>query len=279
MPYGRRFELRGATALVTGASAGIGLAVSRRLAAAGARLVLAARNAQRLEEAANALAGPERVLAVSTDVGRLPDLEQLVGRAVDRFGSIDVLVNNAGVEAFAHFETVSPDRIIDTIQVNLTSALMLTRLVLPFMLRARRGHVVNMASTAGKHGPAYGAVYGASKAGLIAATQSLRAEYRGRGVSASVICPGFTDNGGIYDRMKSRTGQKSPRTVGQTTVDRVAKAVVRAIERDIPELIVNSPPLRPAFILSAMFPALGGALIAAATGRFLKRVADSNKSQ
>lgn len=278
MPHSRRLDLRGATALVTGASAGIGLAVARRLARKGANLVLAARRADKLEEAAAALRGlGVKVLAVPTDVGRRDDLERLVETTLRGLGTIDVLVNNAGIEAFCHFANLPPERIEETIRVNLTSAVMLTRLVVPHMLAAGRGHVVNMSSTAGKLGPPFGAVYATTKAGLIAFTQSLRSEYRNRGISASVICPGFADDGGIYDRMKAESGRHSPALVGSTTADRVAGAVIKAVEKDRPEIIVNSPPLRPIAVLMQMFPSLGASLVRAASVRFLKRVADSHR--
>jgi short-subunit dehydrogenase len=273
-----RLEIRGSTAVVTGASAGIGLAVARHLAAAGANLVIAARHPERLEETAVQLRSTGvKVLAVPTDVGQGDNLTRLVESAIRERGTIDILVNNAGIEAFSHYEELAPERIAETIRVNLTSALLLTRLVVPHMPLARRGHVVNMASTAGKYGPAFGGVYAATKAGLIAFTQALRAEYRGRGISASVICPGFTDEGGIYDRMKVQSGRKSPPLVGSTTAEHVARAVVRAIKKDRPEVIVNWPPLRPTIVFAEMFPALGAAAIRAATIRFLKRVAESRE--
>jgi len=278
MSRNRRLELRGSTALVTGASAGIGLAVARRLARKGANLVIAARRPDKLEKAAAQLRGiGVKVLAVPTDVGRHEDLERLVETTLRDMGTIDVLVNNAGIEAFCHFAELPPERIEETIRVNLTSALMLTRLVVPHMLAARSGHVVNMSSTAGKLGPPFGAVYATTKAGLIAFTQSLRSEYRNRGISASVICPGFADDGGIYDRMKADSGRHSPPFVGSTTADRVARAVIRAIEKDRPEMIVNWPPLRPIAVLLQMFPSLGASLVRVASVRFLKRVADSQR--
>jgi short-subunit dehydrogenase len=273
----KRIELRGCTALVTGASAGIGLAVARRLAQSGANLVLAARRPEPLEGAAASLRSlGVKAVAVPTDVSHRDALEALVQRAIGEFSTIDVLVNNAGVEAFVPYEELPLDRIADTIAVNLTSALLLTRLVIPQMLKAGRGHVVNMASTAGKFGPAYGATYGTTKSGLINFSQALRAEYHGRGISASAICPGFTEQGGIYDRMREQSGRKSPFFVGSTTAEHVAEAVVRAIQRDKAELIVNWPPLRPMTVLAALFPTLGGALIRRATMRFLKRVAHTS---
>ena len=137
MPNRGRLEIRGSTALITGASAGIGLAVARRLAAAGANLVIAARHPERLEEAAAGLrATGVKVLAVPTDVGQGNDLVRLVESAISERGTIDILVNNAGIESFSHYEELAPKRIEETIRVNLTSALLLTRLVVPHMLLA-----------------------------------------------------------------------------------------------------------------------------------------------
>jgi short-subunit dehydrogenase len=144
------------------------------------------------------------------------------------------------------------------------------------MLRAGRGHIVNMASTAGKFGIAYGATYGATKAGLVNFSHALRAEYHGRGISVSAICPGFTEHGGIYDRMREQSGRKSPFVVGSTTAGRVAGAVIRAIERDKAEIIVNWPPMRPLAALVNLFPTAGGALIRLGSKRFLRRVAQTS---
>ncbi len=272
----QRIELRGSTALVTGASAGIGLVVARRLAQAGANLVMAARRPDVLENAAATVrALGVKALAVPTDVSHREALEALVDRSISEFGRIDVLVNNAGVEAFSRYEDLPLDRIAETIAVNLTSALQLTRLVVPHMLQAGRGHIVNMASTAGKFGIPYGATYGTTKAGLINFTHALRAEFRGRGISASAICPGFTEQGGIYDRMREQSGRRSPFVIGSTTVDRVGDAVIRAIEHDKAELIVNWPPMRPLSAFVALFPTLGGSLIRLGSTRFFKRVAQS----
>jgi short-subunit dehydrogenase len=274
----RRFEIRGCTALVTGASAGIGLHVARRLAAAGANLVIAARHAGPLEAAADSMRRyGVRALAVPSDVGSRADLEQLAGRATDAFGGVDILVNNAGIEAFCPYEHLAVERITRTIEVNLTSALILTRLIIPSMLERGRGQIVNMSSTAGKHGPAYGAAYGTTKAGLITFTQAIRAEFQDRGISASVICPGFTDEGGIYDRMRAQSGRRAPALVGSTTVDRVAEAVIHAIEKDVAETIVNWPPMRPLTAFRELFPGLGGQIARAISIRFLKRVAESRE--
>jgi short-subunit dehydrogenase len=273
-------DLAGRTAIVTGASAGIGECATRALAAERMNLVLAARSADKLHALARELEQTGiQTLAVPTDVSRSADLRHLLERALERFGRIDVLVNNAGVEAWRSFHELPADDIERIIGVNLTAAAMLCRLVLPSMLDNGGGHIVNMSSTAGKCGPAYGAVYGATKAGLIAFTQALRAEYHGSGVSASVVCPGFTDEGGIYERMKQATGRGTPLWMGRTSAGAVARAVVRAIRRDRPEVLVNVPPMRPMFVLAEMFPRLGHWIMRMATQRFLRRAAKATAGQ
>lgn len=272
-------RLAGRTAIVTGASAGIGLHIARALAAERMNLVLAARSADKLEALTVELrrAGVQ-VVAVPTDVTVHEQRERLVETALRQFGQIDVLVNNAGVELFRPYETAGIAEIERTIQTNVTGALVLTRLVLPHMLRSGRGHIVNMSSTAGKHGPAFGAAYGASKAALIAFTQSLRGECYGTGISASVICPGFTDDGGIYERMKQTLGRGTPPQMGGTTGTAVARAVVRAIRTDAPEVILNVPPMRPVFVLAALFPRLGEWVVRRGSHRFLRRIARSHEA-
>jgi len=239
-------------------------------------VVLAARSADKLDSFANELGqAGVTALAVPTDVEDTAALEHLVAHSVGRFGTIDVLVNNAGIETYYPFEELDVGAIVQTIGVNLTAAIILTRLAMPHMLEAGRGHVVNMSSTAGKFGPAYGAAYGASKAGLVAFTETLRGEFHGTGISASVLCPGFTNDGGIYERIKQGIGKGTPPQMGATSADAVARAVIKAIRRDIPEMLINVPPMRPALVLSAIAPRLGQWCARKASARFLKKVAFS----
>jgi short-subunit dehydrogenase len=261
-------------AIVTGASAGIGRAIAHALANAGVSLVLAARHEANLQTVREEIVERTavQVLIVPTDVSRTDDLRRLVDAAVSEFGHVHMLVNNAGIEAFQHLHELGPDQIAQVITTNLTGATQLTSLVIPHMLAAGWGHVVNMASTAGKHSPPFGAVYGATKAGLIALTQSLRLEYRSCGIGATAICPGFTTDGGIYDRIRTTLNESPPFFIGGTTADVVARAVVRAIRKDQPEVIVNSPPHRPFFVLTSLFPALGEYLFRKFGTRYFKRL-------
>jgi short-subunit dehydrogenase len=173
-----------------------------------------------------------------------------------QFGDIDLLINNAGLEFPSPFHDLSEKDISDIISVNLVAPLVLTKLVLPEMLRRGRGHIVNMASLAGKSGPAFQEPYAATKAGLIAFTSSLRASYRKSGVSASVIVPGFVE-AGMYANVKARSGCRAPAALGTSAPEAVARAVVRAVEHDLPEVIVSPKPVRPLLAFSALFPRVG----------------------
>ncbi|MCH2201200.1 MAG: SDR family NAD(P)-dependent oxidoreductase [Fuerstiella sp.] len=262
-------------AIVTGASAGIGRTVALRLADDGFNVVLAARSIDRLSELQQLIeSNGGSALAVTCDVSDSGDLTELTRQTLDRFGRIDVLINNAGVECFGYFETIESDQILETINVNFTAAVLLTGLVIPVMLKQKSGCIINMASTAGKHCPAFGAVYGATKAALIGFTEGLRGEYLGRGISATAVCPGFTKDGGIYERMTAAVGRGTPTAVGSTTAGVVANAVIKAIRSGPPELIVNWPPMRPVVLLKQLFPRFAEKLILASSRKFTRKVAD-----
>jgi len=257
-------ELSGRTAIVTGASRGLGRYIARALAAERMNLVLAARTLEGLKAAqAEAEAAGVKVSTVPTDLVRRADLEALVAAANREFGAVDVLVNNAGTISLFPYERRAPDEIEHEMQVNLVGPMVLTRLVLPGMLERRQGHVVNISSMAGKTGPPFDAPYGASKAGLIGFTESLRTEYAGRGVSASVICPGYVDEAGMYQEMKEQAGAVVPALVGTVGPEPVARAVVRAITGDVPEIMVNPFPTRPLTVFLEAAPALGERLLRA----------------
>ncbi|MDG1893611.1 MAG: SDR family oxidoreductase [Fuerstiella sp.] len=268
-------SLQDKVVIITGASAGIGHDLAHRLAKEKATLVLAARSEDKLQQlGAELSAGGTDVLVVRTDVSDPNDLSALVDQTIDRFQRIDVLINNAGVECFCHFAEVETDEILQTIETNLTGAIVLSRLVVPHMLRQKSGAIINMASTAGKHCPPFGGVYGATKAGLIGFTQGLRGEYLDRGITATAICPGFTRNGGIYDRIVQTTGKKTSTALGGTSTKAVANAVLKAIHKGSPEIIVNWPPIRPAMVLREIFPRIGEMLTTTVSKRFLRRAAD-----
>lgn len=249
-------ELSGTVTVVTGASRGLGVEVAKALAEHGARLALAARSRDALEASREEITatGAEAV-AVVADVTSAGDRTRLLEETETALGPVEVLVNNAGVEATGAFDGLDPSTIASVIDVNLTSALLLTREALPGMLDRGRGHVVNMASAAGKVGVPFQVVYSASKFGLVGATAALRAEFLDTPIGFSAVCPGFVTDEGMYARFEER-GVRAPRLTGTTSPTKVARAVVRAIERDQAEAIVNDVPLRPMAVLGQVFPGL-----------------------
>lgn len=273
-------DLRRKVALLTGASGGLGRPIALALAAEGMHLVLCAYPGEDLAEiTASTRALGARVLTQVTDVRDGLQCRRLVEQAQKEFGRIDVLINNAGVEHTAAYHDLDEEEILDIVSVNLGGAMRMTRLVLPGMLAQHAGHIVNMASLAGKAGPAFQEPYAASKAGLIAFTASLRATYRCTGVSASVICPGFVE-AGIYANLKATTGFSAPPLLGTSPPEAVVRAVLRALTRDLPEIVVNPLPVKPLFATALLFPRLGEFLIRQ-TGahRFFGKVADALKSK
>jgi len=256
-----KLELRGAVALVTGASRGIGPVLAEALARRGAHLVLAARSASELAQVAQRLDGlglGVRVLALPTDVAVSAQRAELVRRAQAELGPIDVLVNNAGLEQLCFFETLSEADIARYTEVNLTAPMQLTRLLLPGMLERQRGHVVNIASVAGFGAAAFGETYGATKAGLVGFTRSLRASLKTQGsaVSASALCPGFIAQAGMFADIQAAHGVKAPFILGTCTPAAVAQGLLRVIDRDEPERFVGERPLRFFFSVGLLLPRL-----------------------
>jgi short-subunit dehydrogenase len=251
-------DLARRTAIITGASRGLGAHIARALAAEKMNLVLAARSREGLERVAGELReGGTKAIVVPTDVTDRSALEALVSAAREEFGTVDVLVNNAGVLTIFPYHRIGIEDMERAVRVNLISAMILTRLSLPGMLERGCGHIVNMSSIAGIWGPPCDEVYGATKAGLIGFTQSLRAEYHGTGVSASVICPGYVEEAGMYHDSQEASGITAPALAGRTTPGAVAKAVVKAIKNDRPQIIVNAPPARPLAVFSTLSPSFG----------------------
>ncbi len=250
-------DLAGRTALVTGASHGLGPYIARSLAAKGMKLVLAARSAAELDALAAELRKNGReALPVPADLAQASDRERLVTAAHNQFGAVDVLVNNAGVFFPKSFHRSSAPELEHTVAVNLVAPLVLSALVLPGMLERARGHIVNLGSLAGRIPPGYSECYAATKAALIAFSAALRASYRSNGVSASAITPGFVTEAGMYRVQHDATQLSAPRWLGTSRPDDVARAVVRAIEQDLPEVIVNPGPMRLMLAFRDLFPRL-----------------------
>ncbi len=250
-------ELKGKTALVTGASRGIGVHLARALADRGMNLAIAARSAGDLQKVKVELEQKGvRVLCVPVDVSDRAALQSLVDRVLLEFGSIELLINNAGLDQGAPYPDYPRDSVQQIIDVNLTAPMLLTHMVLPHMLARGEGHVVNIASVAGLVGVAYNETYGATKHGIVGFTRSLAATAEGEGwpLGFSCILPGFIAGTGIYEDMKRRTGVAAPRLSGTSSPEKVVAETLKAIERERLEVVVNPTSFRVLAIFLLLFP-------------------------
>lgn len=265
-------DLKGRNALVTGASSGIGPYIARSLAREGINVVLAARSADRLARLAGELTDMGiRAVAVPTDLTDADERESLLSRARSALGPIDILVNGAGALNAGRLHTLTAAEVEAVIETNLAAPLLLTRALLDDMRERRTGHIVQIASLAGKVALPYASVYAASKHGLVGFTHSLQAELAGTGVHASVVCPGFIAGEGMWARMKRRVHP----AFGLSTPERVARAVVRVIRHPRVEVLVNPLPVRPAIASWALMPGVAAGLFRAiGVNAFLRGVAD-----
>lgn len=247
-------DLAGRTALVTGASGGLGTHIARRLAQKGMNVAVSGRREDALAAVVDELSGlGVRAHAAPADLADLSQIDSVAQSSEDALGPIDVLINNAGIEITSAFAAYTREELKTVVDVNLTAPLLLTHRLVPGMLARGRGHVVFVSSVAGKLGTAYQEPYSAAKAGLVGLTQALRAEYLDAPVGFSVVCPGFIAGDGMYQRMLEE-GFRSNRLMGETTVAKITDKVVEAIERNLPEVIESGAPIRPALALSQLAP-------------------------
>jgi short-subunit dehydrogenase len=249
-------DLSGRTALVTGASGGLGTHIAKRLAGEGMNVAVSGRREDALAQVVGELeAMGAKASAMPADLCDLDTIDSLVDGVEAALGPIDVLVNNAGVESVGAFTSYTREELSSMVNVNLTAPLLLTHRLAPGMLERGRGHVVFISSMAGKVGPAFSEPYAATKAGLVGLTQSLRAEYLDAPVGFSVVCPGFIAGDGMYERMV-KEGHRSNRMMGETTTEKISGVVVKAIREDKPEILESGAPVRPMLAVAQMAPGL-----------------------
>jgi 3-oxoacyl-[acyl-carrier protein] reductase len=184
-------DFKDKVAVITGGSKGIGKAIALDLAEAGANIVLAARNENELNQAAKEISkhGVE-VLSVRTDVRNPKDVENLASKTNERFGAVQVLVNNAGIGHFREVLQLSNEDFQSILETNLNGTFYCSKAFLPGMIEKREGHIVNISSLAGKNTFAGGSAYCASKHGLIAFSECLMLEVRHHNIKVTTICPG-----------------------------------------------------------------------------------------
>jgi short-subunit dehydrogenase len=234
------------TALVTGASSGLGAEFARQLASRGANLILVARSADRLRTLAAEIerTHPVQVEVIPTDLADRDAVQQLADRIGDR---VHLLVNNAGYGSYGRFATLDPGHEYDQVLVNNAALVALTRAVLPAMLGRGSGAVINLASTIAFQPGAYQAVYGATKAFVLSFSEAVRVETRGTGVRVLALCPGPVDTGflaALGDDRAAHTAIYSR----LDRADRVIAVALRALDHDRGTVI---PGLRNALLANA----------------------------
>jgi short-subunit dehydrogenase len=225
-------QLNDAVAVVTGASSGIGERTAIALSHAGASVVLAARRVERLEALSERIQeNGGRAVPVHCDVSDRGSIQALRSAVESTFGRCDVLVNNAGIPGGGPFADLSLDVIEQVVRVNLLGVLECTSAFLPIMLQAGHGHVVNVASLAGRFATPGASVYGATKHGVVAFSEALYHEVARNGVLVTAVNPGYVPTEGF-----PASGRRGPIVLKP---DRIARTIVRVVEKGIaPEISI-----------------------------------------
>ena len=249
-------NLQGRTALVTGASGGLGIAIARALHARGATVKLTARRAELMEELAADLG--ERAEVLPADLSSADDVRRLA----DEAGSVDVLVANAGIPGTGQLTEYSPEQVDRVLDVNLRSAVHLTHALLPGMLERRSGHLIYISSMSGKVASPRASLYNATKFGLRGFSLALHDELRRTGVGCTTIFPGFIEDAGMW----ADSGLKTRPGTGSRKPDDVSNAVLRALAKNPREIDVAGLVPRSAGWLLGIAPGVVSALQRAAGG-------------
>jgi len=254
-------ELVGKRAILTGASGGIGRATAEALVKAGARVALASRNAAAIQELAQRLEqlGGD-VIAVPTDITKPEDRHRLVQTVIDRFGGLDLLINNAGVGSWGHFATSTPEIMQQVMEVNFFAPVELTRVAMPYLMKGNQPAVVNVTSMCGRKGMPAWPEYSASKFALVGMSEAWRGEFARFDVDVITIVPGMTDSGFRNNWLRSDGKAELRFEEGMTPAD-VANGILEAIRRNRREVVLGREARR-LLRFNRFFPRLTNWLIA-----------------
>jgi len=224
----------GKTALITGASSGIGAAFARTLAAQGAHVVLVARSEEKLHALATSLTTRYAIRAdvLAVDLSRPEAGQQLLAATQERDLSIDMLINNAGFATYGAFDSLDAEREQQEVLLNVVAVVSLTHGFLPAMLARRSGFIINVASTVAFQPIPYMAVYGASKAFVLSFSEALWAEYRSKGIRVLALCPGPTST-----EFFNVVGTQDAGLGSKETPEKVVQVALRALEQGRPSVV------------------------------------------
>jgi short-subunit dehydrogenase len=247
-------KVAGKTVLLTGATGGLGQAIARRLADAGAKLILSGRRADVLDGLASELGAT----VVAADLSDADSVRALATSHSD----VDILVANAGLPASGRLASFTEQQIDRALLVNLRAPMMLAHTLTPAMVARGSGHIVIMSSLSGKAPAAGSSIYSATKFGLRGFAGALRAELHGTGVGVSAIFPGFIRDAGMFEDAKVTL----PRGTGTRSPEDVARATLRAIERNKGEVGVAPIPLRLGATMCGIAPELSATVTRKAGG-------------
>ena len=216
--------LSGKTALVTGASKGIGKAIAIAFGEAGANVVATARTTSEIDDTVQQVqASGAQGLGVVADLGVESDIDRLANEAVSKFGGVDILVNNAAIiHPRITVSDFDPNLWRDVLNVNLTGAFLITQKLLPGMIERKYGKVINISSIGGRYGAFGRSAYRVTKSGLISFTQSLAAEVYEHGIQVNAICPGGTDTEGYRDAFNTSGRAENPKLMDPAEIAEVA---------------------------------------------------------
>ena len=246
-------NLNGKTAIVTGASRGIGVHIVDSLTQYGVNVIGIARSKSGLEATGKIVKqNSGNYEFFEFDLANLNGITDLVSK----LNNVDFLINNAGIEIYREFENYQFDEIEKIIKVNLIGPMELTRQLIP-QIKQNKGHIVNIASLAGKKGVVYNGIYSATKSGLILWSDALDQELKESGVGVTAICPGYIAETGMFND----GGYPPPALLGESDPRKVGKAVINGILKNKKEIIVNSGPIRPLLAIGQIFPRLSDAIV------------------
>jgi short-subunit dehydrogenase len=233
-------RLHGRTAIITGASSGIGQALAAQLVEDHVNVVLASRNRKKLEALALDLVSlPGHTLVVPTDVTDRLAVEALVRKTAEQFGAIDILINNAGTGLFAPIAAGSPDNQRRLFDVNFWGAINCIQATVPYMQAQNRGHIVNVASIAAKITPPYMGIYSATKFALAAVSDALRAELAGTGIGVTTIYPGLTQTSFMENMTQEVEVPSIPPVARFVSSEAVARRIVQSIRLGLRDAYVS----------------------------------------